>query len=76
MTSSSGFVVGFFWDKTEVLWKFTNGLSFFLNESSSMDVKSPHFPSLGGYGDDVFFRERNSWSCFVGQSVAKFSLRF
>lgn len=67
-----GIFLGQNWGFVEVhQWSF-----FFFNESSSMDVKSPHFPSLGGLVTMFFFRERNSWSCFVGQSVAKFSLRF
>ena len=75
MTSMPDFSWGFFWDKTEVLWKFTNGLSFFFQKFIH-GCEITTCSGLGGMVTMSVFRARNSWSCFVGQSVAKFSLRF
>ena len=61
----------FSWDLLGQNWGFVEG--FFQKFIHGCEITT--CSGLGGMVTMSVFRARNSWSCFVGQSVAKFSLR-
>ena len=76
MTSSSGFFVGIFLGQN---WGFCGSSPMFFSfvfESLFHGCEITTFSSLAGMVTMSFFRERNSWSCFMGKAWQSFPSGF